>query len=149
MKLEKSEFRVEILQLLKALKTHGRKIKGEAQVQQALDIHGRTRNIGLELTLVSLLAALCDAEVLSADALQLVGLWLIEGGFMQQLEQNPQSNQIQKVILPPLDNSLPSVCYLRMPVWRADQVAALNLQDKVQSLESLERTLPPPNLEMN
>jgi hypothetical protein len=36
-----------------------------------------------------------------------------------------------------------------MPVWRADQVAALNLQDKVQSLESLERTLPPPNLEMN
>jgi hypothetical protein len=49
----------------------------------------------------------------------------LEGGFLKELERHPQTNQVQKVVLPPVDGSQPSIAYLRMPVWRAHQVQAL------------------------
>jgi hypothetical protein len=103
----------------------------------------------VQVTLVSLLSALCDAEVLSSDELQTVGLWLVESGFLEGLEENPNGSQVRKLILPALDDSKPSVGYLRVPLWTSAQVTALGLEGKVISMEAIEVQFPPSNPEVN
>jgi hypothetical protein len=108
----------------------------------SLEIHGdKIHSEILAVTITSLLGALC------------LGVWILEGGFKKEggfMKDDDTFNQIRKIVVDPVNrHELPSVAYLRLPVLRAEQVEAQNLQDKVQSLESIERMLPPARPEDN
>jgi hypothetical protein len=128
------EFDKEIRLLLRALKIHGEKIQdGEI----------------LAVTLCSLLGALCDLCKMTPLQLQTLGVWILEAAFSKRLEDDPTTNEVQKIILDHTDPNLPGVAYLRMRVWHATQVEALHLEDQVQPLEMTERMIPPPRPEDN
>jgi hypothetical protein len=121
---------------------------------RALEIHGdKIHSEILAVTITSLLGALCDLGKLTPKQVQVLGVWILEGGFKKEggfMKDDDTFNQIRKIVVDPVNrHELPSVAYLRLPVLRAEQVEAQNLQDKVQSLESIERMLPPARPEDN
>jgi hypothetical protein len=123
---ESIKFKKELGLLLRALKIHGEKIQSDI----------------LAVTLTSLIGALCDAGKLTPKHVQVLGVWILEGGFRK--DDNTFDNKIHKIYLDPVNrNELPSIAYLRMPVLRAEQVAAQHVQDQVLPLESIERLIPP------
>jgi hypothetical protein len=129
------EFEKEIGLLLRALKVHERHCHFEHQL--------------LATTLASLIGCLCDVGKLTPEQVQTVAVWILETGFQKQLKKDP-AQQVLKFVLPPVNlNEQPSVAYLRLPVLKVEQVVTQNLQDKVQSLESIERMVPPPRPEDN
>jgi hypothetical protein len=104
-----NEFKKELNLLIRALNIHSEKIK----------------NPILAVTIVSLLSALCDAGKLTPKYFQVIGAWILEGGF--QKDDDTFDNKVHKIILDPVNcNELPSVAFLRLPVWRAEQVEAQN-----------------------